>query len=1064
MVAPGQIFGKFRIEELLGRGGCGEVWKAHDTSLQRPVALKFLRDELKGEAERFQREARIAALLFHPNIAAVYEVVESDGRVAIVMQYVRGRSMAEFPRNDRRMLVQLLRDAASAVHHAHAQSVVHRDLKPGNLMVEEGPAPRVYVMDFGLARRNDVARSVSVSGIAIGTPVYMPPEQAAGESADVRSDVYGLGATLYELLTGRPPFAGEIVMEILVNVLEGNAPPPRSLDATIDADLDAIVMKCLAMDRDRRYASAEALALDLQRWLDGAAVDARPRNALERLVPRRRGAWLPAVGLVALVALGIAVPLAMRARAETRRREALLPLRQAVDAARANLTVPGDAVFERLRDVEEVLSRTRAVTAESDGEGWHLLGEALELVGDSRGASEAYARSLEFRPGSASTAWRLGRLALERKLIGGESADGAPLLRAASGGWAGVTEIEWVAVKAALALAENRSQEAAALCGAGLAQHGERPGAEELWLLLGWSDGDARNFRMAVARRPHFAAAHFMLGRIAHRAGDGKAAIESYDRAVRLNPRLMEAFRGRGEARLEAGDIDGAVRDYDVALRLAPGDAVSLAGRALSLIASGRGDLALADADAALKSDRSMAIAWNARGMIRMATRDFPGALEDFQEAIRLAPKDPLSHANRGRLRHLRGDPEGAVADLSRSLDLKPGQARVHHDRATARLAKGDPDGALADLNIAVRGLPKDAQVLLDRALVRRLQKDVPGAMEDLGRAVQLRPGLGAAWRARGELRVERREASWAIEDLTQAIDLDPKDAVALLWRARAKRLKGDVPGLLADLDAAVAADGSNADARLERAYERKGRNNPDGALADYDAAIRVRPKDAVALANRGLLKRAMGDAAGAMTDFDDAILADATFAPARFQRGNLLNDTGRMKEAIEDYEAALKIDNGYAEAVHNRGIAKERLGDRNGAFADFDLALKLRPFADAYVSRGRMKRAFEDLAGAIADYSKAIELMPHAAAAYFSRGNAKRDSGDREGAIEDFTLAIRYNARYPEARANRAMMKKEKGDRAGAIADLEAALEMAPRDWKYRKQFEGVLLEMRKP
>ena len=227
---PSSRFGKFVRTLRLGSGGMGEVWKAWDTQLSRWVALKFLKGSDDAEIERFEREAQLAARLSHPHIAAIYEVGHDQGRHWIAMQFIDGATLRGHSRADLRAIVDLVRDAARAVAVANDAGIIHRDLKPENLMVTRaGRAAHVYVMDFGLARATEGASDLSVSGSIVGTPAYMPPEQARGQKADARADVWSLGATLYELLSGKKPFAGANVYETLRLVQEADPIPPARL-------------------------------------------------------------------------------------------------------------------------------------------------------------------------------------------------------------------------------------------------------------------------------------------------------------------------------------------------------------------------------------------------------------------------------------------------------------------------------------------------------------------------------------------------------------------------------------------------------------------------------------------------------------------------------------------------------------------------------------------------------------------------------------------------------------------------------------------------------------------
>jgi len=209
---PANRIGRYVRVRKLGTGGMGEVWKAWDTELGRWIALKMLRVQDEEQTVRFRREAQTAARLVHPNIAAIYEAGENY----IAMQLVDGSTLAAHPRTDRRKLADLVRHAALAVHYAHSQGVIHRDLKPANVMIDRAGA--VFVLDFGLAKRTRLDdQTVGASGV-VGTPSYMAPEQARGQ-ATAQSDVYGIGAILYELVTGRPPFTGGSATEVLLQVM-----------------------------------------------------------------------------------------------------------------------------------------------------------------------------------------------------------------------------------------------------------------------------------------------------------------------------------------------------------------------------------------------------------------------------------------------------------------------------------------------------------------------------------------------------------------------------------------------------------------------------------------------------------------------------------------------------------------------------------------------------------------------------------------------------------------------------------------------------------------------------
>jgi methionine-R-sulfoxide reductase len=283
-----KYFGDYELIREIAHGGMGVVYQARQVSLGRIVAVKMILTGAlasKQIVERFQREARAAALLDHPGIVPIYEVGVHNEQHFFSMSYIDGESLATKLATgpmEAKEAAALVVQISHAIQYAHERGVIHRDIKPSNILLDRRGVPRVT--DFGLAKRVDDGAELTVTGQILGTPSYMPPEQAAGqiESIGPESDVYSLGAMLYAMVTGRPPFQAASSVETLRQVIDEEVIPPVQLDRTIPKDLETIILKCLDKSRPRRYSSAQLLREDLERFLDDRPILARPVTSIEK--------------------------------------------------------------------------------------------------------------------------------------------------------------------------------------------------------------------------------------------------------------------------------------------------------------------------------------------------------------------------------------------------------------------------------------------------------------------------------------------------------------------------------------------------------------------------------------------------------------------------------------------------------------------------------------------------------------------------------------------------------------------------------------------------------------
>jgi len=404
-----RYFGDYELIEEIGRGGMGVIYKARQVSLNRVVAVKMiLAGQLASEADvrRFHAEAEAAAGLQHPHIVAIHEVGEHQGQHYFSMDYVEGRSLADMVRESplpERQAAGYVKTVAEAIHYAHQKGIIHRDLKPSNVLVDRAGQPRIT--DFGLAKQVADERGLTLSGSVLGTPSYMPPEQADRRRGEVGpwSDVYSLGAVLYELLTGRPPFRAETALETLAQALHAEPAAPRLVNPGLPRDIETVCLKCLAKEPGRRYASAQELADDLGRHLAGEPIHARPTSAWERAAKwaRRRPAIAAlSAAIVLLAVLGFALVTWQWRQAEAARADA-------AGKARSESAARQKAEQATLAEAEARRKAVEAASSEADAKRKAEAARSAEAT--ARSAAEAErdgkGKALVRADGLRLTAW-----------------------------------------------------------------------------------------------------------------------------------------------------------------------------------------------------------------------------------------------------------------------------------------------------------------------------------------------------------------------------------------------------------------------------------------------------------------------------------------------------------------------------------------------------------------------------------------------------------------------------------------------------------------------------------
>ncbi len=1112
-VHAGVPFDRYRLLGRLGAGGMGVVWKAWDARLDRIVALKQIRPEDAGDAEgraRFEREARLAARLRHDHILPVHDVGEVDGTPYITMDFIDGRTFADelaVTRDAKRRgsrgglerlrhEVRILSEVADAVAAAHEQGVIHRDLKPGNVLLDvQG---RAFVMDFGLAREvrvpevgmdggtasEEKRRGLTMTGQLLGTPAYMSPEQARGDAGTIGTpaDVWALGAMLYEILTGESPFArAGSPWEVLRAVVDQEPVRPRVRHPHAPVELEAVALMALEKDTGRRIGSARDFGADLRRWLRGEPVEARRPSALARVArAAMRHRWvvgpMAAACLALLVAAGVSLQsLAVRRdRAEAdrlrRRSEAdLLDSLRTIAATQLEATLILRRAGGRMADARaRFLPEVEAVVRKLESRGMrmaeaeHLLGRLHRALMDPEAALACQRRALAIDPGLAPA--RYERLVLLARKV----RERARALRQ-----------DWLAAEG------RRLALAGALAGA---QSDVMRAVPEVAALI---RGDAVACRMyegmqedlrALEASPvgtapgQVACARGILRALADRAEDREEARRLLERALAEDPGSEEACEGLAMLAIAEGKWTAAIAALSRGLESDRGNLGLLLARAdarhrVALDArSAEGDRraalrdALADSTRALEIDPESREGRFLRGWIRLhrgivptgEDRDpepwFAAAREDFDHLLARDGTDAealmfraMTLAYGGDLCLRRGqDPDeayaGALAACEAAIRLSPGQAEPWRVLAHARQGRAQV--------ARQRGLDADP---LYRAAIeafdRSLERDPADARSWDGRAlIHINRGLYRA--ERGEDPTESFAA--AHDDLSQSLARIPDDPEVIARRAL----------VLVQQGLHGAARGSDAAAALARSIQ-----EADRALArkpDCGPAWKSRGKahEALAAHRQGLRQDPLADFARAVEDFGRAIDTEPTDAESWIGRGNVRVRWGTLQSSRgED--------------------AEERFAS---GIRDLDHALTLVPSSGlAWMSRGagRMEWAFarmrrrqdpvELLVAALTDLDRALEVepgilraRPERAAARNFYGNLVRGQGEDPsnwyaGALADLDEWTRRSpadaatvARRAEIRTNWGLYRAMRGEDptdlyVAAESDLEAALPRAP-------------------
>jgi len=986
---------RYQIVGEIARGGVGVVFKARDRDLGRDVALKVLRKEHAGRQEVLDRlieEAQIGGQLQHPGIVPVYGLgLQADGRPHIAMKLVKGKTLASVlkertsPDDARARVLRMFDQTCQTMAYAHARGVIHRDLKPTNIMI--GGFGEVHVVDWGFGKvlghddplaqrpvertivatvRSEGEGSQSIVGSVMGTPAYMPPEQALGqiEQLDERSDVFALGAILCEILTGEPPYVGEAKDRLMLAAQANLADAHARLDAcTADPDLVALCRCAMSPLRADRPDDASVLATAIEEHL--AAAEERARAAevdavreharLER--ERQEVAWARGARRKTLAFASITIAAVVLAglawlRADADRRGRAQQLRTAAEVALADASRLLGAGQWSEAAAEAHKARDLAAQGQDLG---GLCAEASGLVE----RAEAEARRLERR---------------DRLLA---ALDEARLLRADDFDDVGTDERYASAMKTGgLDLAEMDPEEVAAAIQRDFPEAAEEIAAAlDLW---GWFRRNkaalhGRDWKKlgAVARRIDPAPWSSRL-RDAVDASDLQALAALADEVLERGApaRTLDLLgltlytggnREKGSALLEAAvalhpgdfwlqyhastqstDPHLAISHAAAALALRPGSAEVVNNLGVRLNDLGEVDAALDAFRRALSLQPDMTAAWANLCGVLGTKGDLEGAIAAGRKAVALEPESAGAHNNLARALSRRGDLHGALAEYQEALRFAPTSARVRGNLCSVLLGLGDKESALAHARKACELEPEDARCQYQLGCVLTALGRNDEALVAYREALRLDPAYAEAHVNAGVVLVGKSRIDEAETHLREAVRLEPELVQALCSLGYLLNQKHEYGKAIPILEKAVAIDERAAPAYLNLAVALGATGSLQAAADAYRKCLELAPGNAAVYVNMG----------------------------------NVLGRMGELDDAVEAYRRAIDLAPGMAGAHRNLGWTLIRKGESSAAVDALHEAIRLSPdSAEAYCDLGAALKALGRLEDALAAYRKGHEL-----------------------------------------------------------------------------------------
>ncbi|HLW64418.1 MAG TPA: tetratricopeptide repeat protein, partial [Gemmataceae bacterium] len=1085
---PGTVIGPYKLLQQIGEGGMGTVFMAEQTQpVQRKVALKLIKPgmDIRQVIARFEAERQALALMDHVNIARVFDGgATENGRPYFVMELVHGVPITKYCDDNHltpRERLELFVPVCQAIQHAHQKGIIHRDVKPSNVMVtlyDGKPVPKV--IDFGVAKATEqklTERTLFTQyGTMVGTFEYMSPEQAemSALGVDTRSDIYSLGVLLYELLTGSTPLThkrmkeaayAEILRmikeeepqkpstrlsdsgEALASISAQRHMEPAKLTKLVRGELDWIVMKALEKDRNRRYETANGFAMDVQRYLADEPVQACPPSAVYRFrkFARRNKTRLAVAGLALffLIVLGSGIGwtigdrAARHASSAKRFDDALAqaaaymqaenwPEAKAAAQRAADLlnSAGGDSLREeRLRQVEVDLDMVTKL------ESARLQRTAIS--DDDFQSDPAYMEAFrdynlpvkDLEPGEAAR--RIATSAIREQIL------------------AALYDWDWVlALKGAAA----EHQKLAAL----IRLADSDPWRRQLYDLLDRKDivGLVHLSQQpgALGQSPaRLLALGINLGRT-----DLPAEVIFLRRAQQRYP---DDFWINNALALDLGtmkQLNEAIGFHRVAVALRPKSPGAYVNLGVALKINGQLDDAIAAYREAIRLKNDDYVAHSNLGSALCEKGQLDEAIAECREAIRLRSDFARAHGNLGNALTEKGQLDEGITEHRKAIQLKNDNSPAHNNLGNALFRKGQLDEAIAEYREALRIKRDNAYAHNGLACALMDKRQLDEAIGEFREAIRIKTDYANAHcNLSGALR-EKGQLDEAIAECREAIRLKSDFADAHCNLGEALRAKGQLDEAIAAHREAIRLKKDDYEAHCNLGCALADKRQWDEAIGEFREAIRIKTDCSLAHCNLGTALRAKGQLDEAIAEWREAIRLKKDYAEPHLSLGSSLMVKCQLDEAIAEFREAIRLKDSYAKAHAALGEALRVKGQLDEAIHECRKAIRLKK-DDAWVHNvlGMALSDKPQMDEAIAAYREALRLKRDFFEAHYNLGDALRIEGQLDDAISEYREAIRLKSESPDAHCNLGLVLRIKGQLDEAVAEYREAIrlkkELAP-------------------